>query len=237
MGAKLFHFKHFSISQDHTAHKVGTDGVLLGSWVNIHLHDRFLLDIGTGSGLIALMLAQRCGPDARIDAVEIDARAANQARENVARSPWPSKVAVIPECLQRFAPGITYDLVVSNPPYFINSLHPPGAERMQARHARALTFPDLLKAVIRLLSPGGRFGIILPYTEGLHFITLAREIGLFPFRRTAFRARRHKPAQRLLMEFTRQEETMEESEIILYEERESWTAEYKALTKDFYLNL
>lgn len=237
MGAKTFHFKQFSISQDRTTHKVGTDGVLVGSWVNILQHDKFLLDIGAGSGLIALMLAQRSGEDVHIDAVEIDATAAKQAGENVARSPWPLKVAVIHERVERFAPDIVYDLVVSNPPYFVNSLHPPGEKRLQARHAFTLTFPDLLKAVVRLLSPEGRFAIILSHTEGVHFIKIAREIGLFPIRRTTFRARRHKPPERLLMEFTREEKTLEESEIVLYEEGELWTAEYKALTKDFYLRL
>ena len=237
MRTKPFHFKQFTIAQDQTTHKVGTDAVLLGSWVNILQHDRFFLDIGTGSGLIALMLAQRSKEHVHIDAVEIEAGDAVQAKENVAHSPWPDKVAVIHGRVEDFAPDRAYDLIVSNPPFFVDSLRPPDDKRLQARHTFTLTFPDLLKAVLRLLAPRGRFGIILPHVEGLRFMNIAREAGLFVSRRTSFRARRQKPPERLLMEFSREKNAIEESEIILYEGLESWTEQYSALTKEFYLKL
>jgi tRNA1Val (adenine37-N6)-methyltransferase len=235
MGVKPFQFKLFSVAHDRCTHKVGTDGVLLGSWVTIQQHDNLILDIGTGSGLIALMLAQRSKNDVHIDAIEMERTDAEQAKENIANSPWPGKITVITEAVQQYASTRPYDLIVSNPPFFLNSLLPPGEKRTKARHTQSLTFEELLDTVNRLLAPEGRFALILPHAEGLRFIELARKTNLLPFRKTTFRSRRHKPVERLLIEFSRKNVEMIESDIILYANDEDWTAEYQELTGAFYL--
>lgn len=235
MGSKLFQFKKFSIAQDRCTHKVGTDGVLLGAWVDICEADMAMLDIGTGSGLIAIMLAQRASPEAHIDAVELEAQDVQQARENVRRSPWPEKVNIHHTPLQQFFPGKQYDLIVSNPPYFVRSLLPPDEKRTQARHAHALSFSELLGNTTRLLAPGGRLGVILPYAESREFTALALGSDLFILRQAVFRARAHKPPERLLIEFSLKKQNPEQREITLYEAGDQWSADYKSLTGDFYL--
>ena len=235
MGAKHFHFKHFSLAHDRCSHKVGTDGVLLGSWVNIKQHDKFLLDIGTGCGLIALMLAQRSKEDVRIDAVEIEKKDAGQARENIASSPWAQKVTVINQSIESFSATRQYDLIVSNPPYFSNSLLPPDQHRTRARHTQSLTFENLLASAKRLLSPEGRFSVILPFVEGMRFTSVAAALQLFPVRRTTFQSRQQKPIERVLIEFSGENVRPDETSLILYGEDGNWTDEYIGLTKEFYL--
>jgi tRNA1Val (adenine37-N6)-methyltransferase len=235
MGSQPFHFKQFKVAQNQCTHKVGTDGVLLSAWVQIKEEDRNILDMGTGSGLIALMLAQRSGPAIRIDAVEIEAQDAQQARENVQHSPWPEKISIHQVPVQQFSPARQYDLIISNPPYFLNSWLPPEKKRSQARHAQRLSFEDLLLAATRLLTKQGRLAVILPYVEALKFINLARSFHLFPIRKTNFRSRAHKPVERLLFELAYDGKQEAESELILYSEGENWSEEYKKLTREFYL--
>ena len=235
MGAKPFYFKQFTVLQDNATHKVGTDGVLLGAWVQILNGDKHILDIGSGTGLIALMLAQRTASDVRITAIEIDAADAHQASQNVESSPWREKISVHHRSLQNFLPQDKYDLIVSNPPYFLNSWLPPDTKRRQARHTAHLPFPELLEHTARLLSEHGRFAVILPNTEGLQFVHLARGHRLFPVRRTAFRSRANKPVERLLMEFAYDGEPASEGELVLYDQGQTWSEAYWELTKDFYL--
>jgi len=235
MGSKAFQFKKFSVAQDLCTHKVGTDGVLLGAWVKVHETDRSVLDIGTGSGLIAIMLAQRCPSATRIDALDIEASDVQQAKANVQRSPWPEKIAVHYSAVQDFFPDKQYDLIVSNPPWFTGSLLPPDEKRGQARHTNELSFEDLLTHASRLLSQAGRLGLILPYAEGLRFIELARSNGLPPLRKCTFRTRAHKPPERLLLEFSRRAKQQEEEELILYGEADQWSEAYRDLTAAFYL--
>ena len=235
MGSKPFQFKQFSVEDGGSTHKVGTDGVLLGSWVEVYGQDNSLLDIGTGCGLIAIMLAQRTHAGARIDAVEIQEDDAEQAIENVVSCPWPEKIRVWRTAIQDYAPARVYDLIVSNPPFFINSLSPPDQKRGQARHTHTLSFDDLLIAVNRLISPDGRFATILPYGEANDFINVASGYELFPARLTTFRSRSHKPVERLLMEFVHSTSTCEQTELVLYEHGEVWSEAYRSLTKDFYL--
>lgn len=235
MGAEPFHFKKFSVAQNQCAHKVGTDGVLLGAWVTVKENEGNILDVGTGSGLIALMLAQRTNPSSRIDAVEIEAKDAQQAWENVQQSPWPEKITIYQEAVQRFNPEKDYDLIVSNPPYFVNSWLPPEEKRSQARHTHQLSYQDLLVTVSRLLKKQGRLAVILPYAEGLIFLDLALSFHLFPVRKTAFRSRLHKPVERLLLELAYEGKLEAEQEIILYESGENWSEDYKELTGEFYL--
>lgn len=235
MALKPFQFKQFKIAHDRSTHKVGTDAVLLGSWVNILETDKLLLDIGTGSGVIALMLAQRTKEQVHIDALDILDADVQQARYNVANSPWPQKIDVRCCRAQTYFPERQYDLIVSNPPYFEKSLLPPEQKRSTARHGEELSFPELLTCASRLMSPSGRFAVILPHAEGLRFIRLAAETTLFPSRQTAFRSRRHKPIERLLLEFCRQQGEVETSELTLYDHSNNWTDGYRLLTKDFYL--
>jgi tRNA1Val (adenine37-N6)-methyltransferase len=235
MTSKPFQFKRFIVADDHCTHKVGTDGVLLGAWVRVLSTDRFLLDVGTGSGLIALMLAQRSDSGSHIDAVDVGEAEVQQAIDNVTRSPWPEKITLWNTSLQEFSSPGRYDLIVSNPPFFVNSLQPPEIRRSSARHAHSLPFDELLQNVVRLLAPGGRFGVILPYQEALDFTERALLHQLFPSRITSFRARKNKPVERILSEFCFEKKNVESSELVLYEEGSTWSESYKSLTRDFYL--
>ena len=150
----MFRFKHFSVEQNRCAMKVGTDGVLLGAWVPVRDTDRRVLDIGTGTGLIALMLAQRTA-GARITALDVDPACAEQARENADASPWGGRIETVCAPVQAFG-AEPFDLIVSNPPFYDNSLPSPDAARTTARHTASLPFAELLDAVGRLLAPEGR---------------------------------------------------------------------------------
>lgn len=231
-----FHFKQFSISHDRSTHKIGTDGVLLGAWVNLKSASH-ILDIGTGTGVIALMLAQRSDSFTLIDAVEVEKADAEQARENVERSPWPGKVSIIHSSIQNFFPEYKYDLIVSNPPYFINSWRPPEKKRSQARHTHELSFEELLASSLRLLKEDGRLAVILPYQEALHFIDLAKSCQLYPTRHLTFRSRANKPIERLLLEFSQKPGEVLSEELILHSNGDEWSDEYYALTGDFYLKV
>jgi tRNA1Val (adenine37-N6)-methyltransferase len=174
-----FRFRLFDIHHDKCAMKVGTDGVLLGAWCNIAGAER-ALDIGTGSGLIALMIAQR-NPWCYIDAVEIDDASSRQAAGNVLQSPWKSRINIHHISFREFCSRSRdrYDLIVSNPPYFQNSLLNPEAQKSAARHASALPVSELITGVMDLLEPKGRYCMIMPVTEARLFIIRARENGLF----------------------------------------------------------
>lgn len=215
--------------------KVGTDGVLLGAWVAVE-GARTILDIGTGTGLIALMVAQR-NSAARIDAVEIDVASAEQAAENVARSSWADRVAIHHSDIQSFTPAVRYDLIVTNPPYFVNSLHSPSSSRTAARHTCSLSFRDLAISAQRLLREGGRFALILPPEESRLFDCEA--LGRLSLtRRCEVRSRDTTPVKRVMSEYT----TLGEGVVVEREELTiergtppQFSAEYRALTADFYL--
>ncbi|HEY3405646.1 MAG TPA: methyltransferase [Ohtaekwangia sp.] len=231
---KYFQFKQFDVHHDRCTMKVGTDGVLLGTWVNIRNATR-ILDIGTGSGVIALILAQRSAAETGIDAVEVEEQDATQAMENALGSPWPKKIKIHHTSIQQFTTRKKYDLIVSNPPYFINSQQPPDAKRIQARHTVTLNHTDLLRAVTNYLHPSGAFNIVLPFTEGLQFIDLARTFALHCSRQWSFRTRNEKPIERWLLEFSSEVKTMETGEILLYDRDTNWSESYRNLTRDFYL--
>lgn len=231
-----FHFKQFSIRHDRCSMKVGTDGVLLGAWVNV-AGATSILDIGTGSGVIAVMLAQRTLDDVRIDAVEVEPDDAQQAKENVQLSRWPEKITIYNQPIQQFHSDQKYDVIVSNPPYFVNSQKPPGERRTQTRHTTSLDHDTLLMSVLRLLKDNGRFSVVLPFTEGLQFIELATNQTLYCCRKYSFRTRREKPIERWLLEFSREVLPEEEGEILLYSKDVDWSDDYLRLTKDFYLKI
>ena len=215
--------------------KVGTDGVLLGAWAAVRPQDRRMLDIGTGTGLIALMLAQRA-PGAHVTGVDIDDIA--QARENAAASPWSGRVAFAQCPVQEFETPEPFDLIVSNPPLLVDSLPGPDPGRPAARPAVPLPGADLRAAVLRLLAPGGRFAVILPTAEAERFLTICTG-RLALARRTDVRTTPRHPAKRVLMEFVRAARPAavpEVSELVVGTgEHECYTPEYRALTRDFYL--
>lgn len=230
----LFRFKEFQISQSESAMKVGTDGVLLGAWVDIEAEDRRLLDIGTGTGVIALMLAQRAS-EAMIWGVDIES--VEEARLNGDRSPWGARVHFEQTPVQAFS-AEPFDLIVSNPPFFIESLQCPDRGRTLARHAVALPFEELIEAVERLLKPEGRFAVVLPLTEAARFEALSGE-KLRVIRRTEVRTTPRHPAKRLLLEMahigsSRAAKPTDEL-MIGTGEHETYTEEYRTLTRDFYL--
>lgn len=220
--------------------KVGTDGVLLGAWAAASQPSR-ILDIGTGTGLIALMLAQRF-PIAIVDAVEIDRSACQQAQENFHASPWRSRLNAIAGCIQEFStdPNLAgkYSLIVSNPPWFRDSFKSGEPARNTARHMDALSTEDLLEAVLRLLNDNGRFATILPSVEGLRLLTMAALAGLHCDRRCDVYPTAERPSKRLLLEFTRrhsQDPVISERLVVKSAQRHNYTPEYRALTSEFYL--
>jgi len=234
MGKNYFRFKQFVIKQEGAAMKVGTDGVLLGAWVNLE-NVRSVLDIGTGSGVIALMIAQRC--NATIYSVEIDEASARQAKANFESSPWNGRITVEANSIQDFSKNqlSTFDLVVSNPPYFTKSLKPPSPERALTRHTDQLPNADLLDSVKVLLSPNGRFCAIFPFTEGNIIIAQAANYGLFCNRKLYVQTRPSNPVIRILIEFSFEKKKLIEDSISIHTEEGEYTLEYKALTTEFYL--
>ena len=227
-----FRFKQFAVEQDDVAMKVGTDGVLLGAWADCGCAER-ILDIGTGTGVIALQMAQR-NPEAQIQAVEIDEIAAKRARTNFDNSPWAARLAVEQTAVQEFAPVDKFDLIVSNPPYFVDSLLPPDAKRSTARHTHDLTFEELDKAAARLLADNGKFALILPITEFEKYLTLTQ---LYLVRRCDVYPIEGGAVKRVMGEFAKQPtaETALEKIAIERGKRGDYTDEYRTLTKDFYL--
>lgn len=231
---QLFRFKQFSIDHSASTMKVGTDGVLLGAWLNTN-GARRILDIGAGSGVIALMMAQRTDSSAHIDAVEIEEADARQAIENIRNSPWPQKVTVHSVAVQEFRPDQKYDLIVSNPPYFRDSYQPPDVRRVRSRHTTSLSYEDLIACVDRLLHENGTFDVILPPVEGEHVVGLAAAKQLHVTRKFLFRTREHKVPERWLLEFSRYSGTISEGEVLLYDRGEEWSEQYRKLTAEFYL--
>lgn len=217
--------------------KVGIDGVLLGSWCNVDNTSR-ILDIGTGTGLIALMLAQRC--QSTVDAIDINANAVLQASENVKQSPWDDRIKVEKVSLQDFAATTSkrYDLIVSNPPYFINSLKAPSENRTLARHTDSLTHEELIMNARRLLKPAGRICIILPVNEALLCKEYALSRGLFCTREVKVIPKPSSTPKRTLMEFRLQPLQQEVSELVIESnERHRYSEEFSLLVKEFYLKL
>ena len=230
-----FDFKQFSVYHDRSSMKVGTDGVLLGAWVNV-TNTKRILDVGTGSGVIGLMLAQRTDEKTHIDAIDISINDCDQARENIARSPWPKKISVHHSSLQLFERD-QYDLIVSNPPFFINSYKPPTVNRATARHTETLSHHELLLHAKRLLIASGKLAIVLPLTEANQFQGIAQQCGWHCARKCTFQSKISKPIERILLEFQLVEIPFKEERLVLYDENSEWSAAYRDLTQDFYLKL
>jgi tRNA1Val (adenine37-N6)-methyltransferase len=236
MANPYFAFRQFTIWHDQCAMKVGTDGVLLGAWTCVH-GTNHILDAGTGCGLIAIMMAQRS--DAMIDAVEIEYSAFRQAGENSNACSWKNRIRIYHDSFQHFAENseIRYDLIVSNPPYFRNSLKPPGGSRSMARHADRLSYEDLLRSAAGILTPEGRLSVILPANEQDHFTELAYFHGLYPSRYLMIRPLPDKGYSRCLAEFTpgRLNSFTREEMAIKRKNGKDYSEEYIALTREYYL--
>ncbi len=239
MAAGTFRFKRFAVTQTADAGmKVGTDGVLLGAWCRLDDSQRRLLDVGTGTGVIALMLAQRA-PESCIDALDIEPDCCIRAQANVAASPWADRIAIMHNSLQQYAAQTPhrYDHIVTNPPYFTESLLPPSAARTSARHTATLLHTELIDAVDVLLTPGGLFSVILPVEAAVAMERYAATRGLHIQRRTEVLPRREGAPKRILAEYARTAPPSPQTTQlpIMESAGEDFTEEYRALTHDFYL--
>ncbi len=232
-----FAFKQFIVKQDRCAMKVGTDAVLLGAWVLPNGSKR-ILDIGTGTGVIALMLAQKT--QAHIDAIDIDEEAFLQAKQNALDSKFARQITVTQTSLQHYSNAATqkYNLIVTNPPYFEQSLKSSDEQRSHARHADVLPFEELLDGVLKLLDEKGKFCLILPTLEAIKFRALAKKRGLHLSKLLRVKSRIDKETdKRHMMQFeVKPTEFSEDTIAIELEERHQYTEDYKDLTKDYYIN-
>ncbi len=216
---------------------VGIDAVVLGAWTNLENCEN-ILDIGTGTGLIALMVAQRSS--ALIDAIDIDFNAITQAQENITTSPWNKRIKAAHISLQKFTPTNIgkYDLIISNPPYFINSTKTPDNKRTSARHTDTLSHSELIQNSKILLKPKGRICYILPVNEGLQCIKIAYALGLYNSKRVFVFPKPNTIAKRILLEFILEECQTIDSELFIESEiRHQYTEEFSELVKSYYLNL
>ncbi|TGD57658.1 tRNA1(Val) (adenine(37)-N6)-methyltransferase [Flavobacterium humi] len=232
----MFSFKKFNIEQDRCAMKVGTDGVLLGAWAPVEHNPYSVLDIGTGTGLIALMLAQRSSA-AQIDALEIDEDAYEQATDNFENSPWNDRLFCFHAGLDEFVeePEDEYDLIVSNPPFYSEDYKTDNEQRDLARFMDAMPFEDLIEAADLLLSEDGIFAVIIPYKEEDRFLAIAKAHELYPFKITRVKGAPTTEIKRSLIALGRIEKSATIDELVIETARHQYTPEYIELTKDFYL--
>ncbi len=220
--------------------KVGTDAVILGAWAEARNGDRNALDIGAGSGVLALMLAQKMeavGADFFVDAVEIDAASAGQARANFSKSAWADRLEIFESSIQDFAKTAAkkYDLILSNPPFFGHETHLAGPTANAARHNFQLPTGELLAAVRAVLAEKGRFFVILPHLEGLRFAELAAQRGLYLTRQLEVFSKKERPCERLVLQFERSAFGFEKDVLTIYEDG-VFSKKYRELTADFYLD-
>jgi tRNA1Val (adenine37-N6)-methyltransferase len=235
----VFQFKQFSIEQDKTAMKVGTDGVLLGAWVPIDHNPFSILDIGAGTGLIALMLAQRSNAE-QIDALEIDEEAYEQAVENFENSPWGDRLFCYHAGLDEFVnePEDEYDMIVSNPPFYSEDFKSNDEQRDVARFQDAMPFEELIEAADLFLSEKGVFAVVIPFKEEVKFVALAAEFELYPFKITRVKGTAQSEIKRSLLAFGRDTDLeIAVSELIIENARHDYTEDYIELTKEFYLKM
>lgn len=219
--------------------KVGTDGVLLGAWARVE-HSRRILDMGTGTGLVALMAAQRSQAD--IVAIDLDADAVAQAAENVAASPWESRIQVVQADARQVESGKTFhfqlfDAILCNPPFFENSLKSPDVARTMARHTDTLSFDELARSAARLLSPEGELSVVIPYDRAHDMTVSAACCGLFATRQTVIVSVEGGKPKRMLMAFNREGAAHTIETLCIHDAQRRYTPEYVRLVEDFYLKM
>jgi tRNA1Val (adenine37-N6)-methyltransferase len=236
MGNSFFQFKQFTVTQDRSAMKVSTDGCVLGASVKLPARG-VVLDIGTGTGLVALMIAQRSS--SKIDAVEIDQESFLQAGRNIAASPWPERIQLTYGDIREFNPAYRYSLIVCNPPYFEQHLRSPYTSKNQAKHADQLSAVELLKAVTRLLEkPGGNFTVVLPENTSRKFIDLAEKFSLHLHHQLQVRDNPLRPVIRSVCSFSfLANEKLNVELMTIKDGAGNYTNDFTLLLKPFYLNL
>jgi tRNA1Val (adenine37-N6)-methyltransferase len=239
--SKPFKFKEFTIHQDKTAMKVGTDGVLLGAWCSLDNSPDTILDVGAGTGVISLMMAQRS--DAMtIDAVELDENAYEQTVDNFEKSDWGDRLYCYHTTFQEFANELaeeqeTYALIVSNPPFYTDEFQTKNQARNNARFTSSLSFKDLLIGVSKILSKKGLFSVIVPCKEEENFIEMAKEQRLFLQRACRVQGNNNSDIKRSLLEFSFSTSEIKETHLIIETGRHQYTEDYINLTKNFYLKM
>jgi tRNA1Val (adenine37-N6)-methyltransferase len=235
MANNYFKFKCFTIHQEHAAFRLTTDSVLLGAWAALD-GVRNVLDVGTGTGILALMAAQRC--DASVVAIEPDRNSFMQAGLNITGSPWPDRITLLNQTIQEYLHGtpLLFDTIITNPPFFNASLPNTDARKAVARHSLTLTHAGLLEASLRLLTPNGTLQLVLPVDEAKKFAAITQDFGLYCWRRLFVSPTPELPPARILMTFGRQKQDCEESVIVIEKGgRHIYSDDYISLTKDFYL--
>ena len=238
MSKDLFQFKQFAVQQDKSAMKVGTDGVLLGAWLEVSSSPYRIVDIGSGTGLIALMMAQRTHAEC-VDAVELNASAYEQTVENFESSDWGDRLFCYHASFQEFANEIEdeYDLIISNPPFYSSTFMTPSQDRTMARHTLSLTYTELLEGTAKLLSKEGACAFIIPYVEEDKFVSIAAENKMLPNRITRVRGNSNSEIKRSLIQLSFIEKEVEITELQIEISRHKYTESYKNLVKDFYLKM
>jgi len=236
MAGNYFKFKQFTVHQEYSAFRITTDSVMLGAWAAVE-GARSILDIGTGTGILALMAAQRS--DARIVAIEPDRNSFMQAGLNITASQWHGRITLLNTSIQEYRPSgnLLFDAIITNPPYFVDSLLNPSESKARARHTVSMSYTDLLEAVARLLAPAGTLHLVLPVTGASVFVALAREYNLHCQRRMFIRPTPVKPPVRVLVSMQRgSPQCRDEPEMVIEKGgRHLYSDEYVSLTKDFYL--
>ncbi|MFL0353489.1 tRNA1(Val) (adenine(37)-N6)-methyltransferase [Xanthomarina sp. GH4-25] len=235
---KPFKFKQFSINQDKCAMKIGTDGVLLGAWTSIEKKPFSILDIGSGTGVLALMLAQRSDAEI-IDALEIDDEAYEQCVDNFENAPWSDRLFCYHASLQEFTDEIEdkYDLIISNPPYYSEDYKTDDNQRNLARFTDAMPFEHLIDSVSKLLMEDGVFTAVIPFKEEKRFLSLASKANLFPIRILHIKGSPSSDTKRSLIEFSFYKTKTTIKQLIIETSRHQYTSDYINLTKDFYLKM
>lgn len=232
MAATPFRFKQFSLQQDRCALKVGTDAVVLGAWADVD--GARILDIGTGTGVLALMAAQR-NPAARIDAVEIDEPSAEQAAANAAASPWASRVRVHRMDVRRMRASEPYDRILCNPPFYAGEMDSPDARTGVAKHDGGLTFPELVKVTARLLAPAGRFVCIIPLNREADLCAIAAGHGLSPACRCVLHYLEGRPPKRVLLELVHGPSPLRQEELLVEHRPGRFSEAYRRLLAPYLL--
>ncbi|MCT8124557.1 methyltransferase [Alishewanella sp. BS5-314] len=235
-----FQCKQFYIGHQHCAMKVGTDALLLGAWATLPVSlqaNPAILDIGSGSGILSLMLAQRTGGHIPITAVELDTHAAAQAAANVAASPWPEAIRVIKGDILTYSTAERYALIISNPPFFQDALPSQDATRQQARHTASLPFAALLEKAASLLAPGGEFSLVLPAASQMAFTKTAVESGWLCQRLCTVKSKADKPVSRYLQSWIRytKPDLPVITKLLIYQSSNEYSSAYRNLLVDFYL--
>ena len=228
-----FRFKKFTVRHDRSSMKVGTDGVLLGAWADVTGAAR-VLDVGTGCGVIALMIAQRTPETTVVTGIDIDEMSVCQARENAAASPWAGRVDIIAADVRSYSGG-RFDLIVSNPPFHEEDTACPVAARHAARHTDSLSYQELTHAASRLLADDGLLSVVLPADARSRFVAAAINAGLYLTRLTAVHTKPGIPPKRVLMSFSRRQSETREDSLFIEAEDGTFSPDYVSLTKDFYL--